>query len=234
MFTRSTLLIALLVLSPTIAIAQQASQDFEPEDGLFASYYEDPYAATVARELLGGDRYRQCQMLLIPSFSNEHAVYLVRGEDQTAKVVFREFEKQLWPEMQRAFAKEFPKQPPTTVQETQLIEKLAKKTRRLEAPVTKGIADLLEQACAQVLARVRYAPDTRIGLDGVRYHAAHFQIGFGYRAGTVWSPEKGTIAADFIELAETLAAFARAPAADHSKIENTLTQQGQQLLVRIR
>jgi hypothetical protein len=234
MLTRSALLKVLLVLLPSTICAQQASQDFEPEDGLFALYGESPYAATVARELLAGDWRRHCQMLFVPSFSNEQAVYLVRDETQTAKVVFREFEKQLWPVMQRAFAKEFPKQPPTTVQETQLIEKLAKKTRRLEAPVTKGIADLLDQVCAQVLARVRYAPDTRIGLDGVRYHAAHFQIGFGYRAGTVWSPEKGTIAADFIELAETLAAFPRAAAADRSRIESALTQQAQQLLSRMR
>ena len=115
-----------------------------------------------------------------------------------------------------------------------MIEKLHKVTRRLEAPITRGTADTLEQVCGKVLARVRYTPDLRIGLDGVSYHAAHFQIGFGYRAGKVWSPAKGTIASDFVELAETLTTLARAAPADRSTVENTLTRQAERLLERVR
>jgi hypothetical protein len=148
--------------------------------------------------------------------------------------VFRVFEKQLGPEMQNAFRKGFPTSVPTKMQESQLIERIEKRTRRLEAPITKETADILDEVCGKVLARVRYAPVIVIGLDGVSYHAAHFQIGVGYRAGKVWSPAKGTIASDFVELTETLATLTQGAVADRSKIEATLTQQAQRLLDRLR
>jgi hypothetical protein len=214
------------------AFGQQQFQDFEPEDGQFAFYSDNLYAlyaSTVASELLAGDLVRKCQMLVTPSFSAEHAVYLIRSEnDRTAKVVLREFEKHWWPEFQGAIAKASKDSIP------QVIAKVSKPTRRLEAPITKGTADRLEEVWAEMLSRVRYRPETRMGLDGTTYHAAHFEINVGYRAGRTWSPDKGTFAFDLVDLAATLASLPRSPASERLRIEAALMQRADSLLARLR
>src|SRR4051794_9263211 len=73
-----------------------ASEGLEPEDGVFAGYGPPtPYELLVRQALLGDDRYRLCQMVYLPSFRQESAVYITHEEGKEFVVVSRTLKKQI-------------------------------------------------------------------------------------------------------------------------------------------
>lgn len=99
------LVIALLVFNAGPGDAGQVQVDgLEPEEGLFAGHSEPaPYELVLRRALFGEDHYRLCQLVVLPSFAPEAAVYMTRGEKRgsTFTVISRTLKKQLWGKMMK-------------------------------------------------------------------------------------------------------------------------------------
>ncbi len=76
---------------------EYGSEFLEPEQGVWASFPStDPYYVRASDLLLGEHLFRKCQMVFLPSFQNEAAVYIVREEGAPAVVVSKELRPQLW------------------------------------------------------------------------------------------------------------------------------------------
>src|SRR5438445_2038734 len=84
------------------SIAGQPTPDLEPEQGIF-SVGDYPYHAAVADVLLASDKYRKCQVVFMPSFRVESAVYFVRDEVKLQpgkiNIVVVEMKQPLWTDM---------------------------------------------------------------------------------------------------------------------------------------
>ena len=88
-----------------------------------------------------------------------------------------------------------------------------------------------------MLARVRYpkVPDEiTLGLDGINYHISHYQKYVGFRAGTTWSPEKGSNTGVLVVLTEELRQYAIADEKKRSQIEISITNKAKTLLEKLK
>lgn len=176
----------------------------------------DPYSLALRDALLGAHSYRQCQLLVAPSFEAEYAVYFVREEDESATAVSRAFASQLWARLTTELERVSKK--PGTYQLDAASKRAALKRMRAPAIQTRrahldaGTAALLSGICRDVLLQVRYPKEPSAGLDGTSYHAAHWEPGL-VLSGTAWSPEDDTLAGEFVAMELALKAFAEAPEA---------------------
>jgi hypothetical protein len=212
----------------------------EPEDGAF-SIDSEPYERLLGDLLLGRERRPHCQMVIVPSFSSESAVYVLEGDEQTnttAKIVSTEIEHHLWSAMTTELQKTARNgsfSMSATSQEAALA-KLSPKVLRNEADVDPGTAKLLAQVWRKMLSRVAYPPDdlVRIGLDGETYHAAHCENGRGCRSGRTWSPSEGAVAFDFVQLALEMQRYARAKTDEERKhLRGRINTKARALLSRL-
>jgi hypothetical protein len=79
--------------------------ELEPSLGYFSEVDRtDPYEAALREALVGEHRYRECQMVVLPSFEREWVVYIVREKDAPAQVLFKRFKRPLWDEMQNVMS----------------------------------------------------------------------------------------------------------------------------------
>ena len=193
--------------------------DFQPEDGEFVGRETDDHYRLISQALLGEHSHRKCQMLFLPSFAPEGAVYVVRfPEDASGLVVVKEFELDSRPALLDA----------------QSLDTPYTRVQRWEARLEGKDADLLETLWVTMLSRVHYEEEPTGGFDGVEYHAAHFARGFGYRSGKTWSPHSGTLASDFIAVAEELQEFAKEKEVEREVVRRRLMAKAGALLERTR
>jgi hypothetical protein len=208
-----TLLVAIIILivNLRLSLSGQRPDHLEPEEGSFAGRIFEPYDAAVAVALLGEHNFRKCQMLIIPSFSPENVVYVVRERGASAKVIAKQLEQNLWAVMNDVLsdggrANSYEETPEA---QQRALGKIDKKVKRWEREIDQKTADDLEKVWRMVLSRVQYGDNDTIGLDGETYHIAHFERGIGYRTGTTWSPSNGSLLARFVQLGSALRDFAR-------------------------
>jgi hypothetical protein len=207
--------------------------DLEPEEGVFAGHSApDPYELVLRRALLEGDHYRLCQLVVMPSFSSEAGVYMIRGEKRGSSftVISRTMKKQLWSRMMKELEKQCEGNSISLDAASQSIalQKLRAavdtRTATLDAPTSERLA----RVCATVLRRVRYPRVASVGTDGTTYHAGTWVPG-AFLAGKTWSPEEGTLAASFVDLELALKAYAEAPALQQSAAKENLVQAAEQV-----
>jgi hypothetical protein len=184
----------------------------EPEVGSYAGHgAPEPYELALRQALLGDDAYRLCQVLAVPSFSEEWAVYMVRA-DKPGKgytVIARTMTRQLWSAMMRGIEKNAGTKSYSIGGQAQAaaLKSIRATTRDASVSLDTSLAQRLDRVCTAVLKRTRYPADPGGGLDGTTYHAGHWVIGAFY-SGQTWSPDPGTLDADFVALGEALRRFA--------------------------
>ena len=207
-------LIAGCVLGWSLTVLVVRADGLEPETGVFAGYGPpDPYDLLLRRTLLQDDNYRLCQMVTIPSFFKESAVYMLRQSDGTATVVSRTLKSQLWGKMQKRIQKAS-KDPDSyslgAESQAAALQGLIPKVESHIAPLDSETAALLADTCRAVLLQVHHIEKTSTGFDGTTYHAGHWVPG-AFLSGTTWSPKEGTIASEFVAMEEVLKSFADSP-----------------------
>jgi len=232
----------LLVFAAFVAGASAVSpQELRPSDSVFAGEgLPLTYQLAIRDGLLGEPAVRRCQLVAIPSFSQEWVVYIVRAKDGGPRVIWKRFRQQLY---RRLFAP--PPPPPPPGQETRTSELAApaqaaalpdpvSQVESASAPIDPALSDLLHQVWWQLLGRVSYASSPG-GLDGTIYFVSDWSsesVG-GFRSGTTWSPEAGSRPAALVDLAERMADLARARTdAERRQIEQELRIASQALLRR--
>jgi hypothetical protein len=213
-----------------------AAEYLEPEVGVFAGYVgPEPYELVLRRALLAGDYYRLCQLVTIPSFSQESAVYVVRGQDGSVNVVSRTLRVQLWTSMLKEMQKTAKNKAVSldAVAQSLALEELrtAIDTHRVSLDTTT--AEMVLGLCRDVLLLTQYPETPTAGADGTTYHAGHWIQGAFLGAHT-WSPKTGTLAGDFVAMEVALQAYADSTPERRTRAKADLITKAQLLAARLK
>lgn len=146
---------AVILLHVAPAQAGTRAADLEPERGYWGKD-DDAYAGAVADVLLGATRARKCQMVFLPSFEPESAVYLVRGRGRAhgpATVMATEAERPIWSEAER-FSKLAREGSITLAEDSSrgALARVSRTARKVTATLDAATATLLERVWERLLA----------------------------------------------------------------------------------
>jgi hypothetical protein len=100
------------------------------------------------------------------------------------------------------------------------------------APLDHGTGLRLSKLCLASLTS-RTEGCGRRGMDGVWYHVAHPQTAHSYAMASFWSPRQGTVASDFVRVAEALRNYATVPATLRSPAWLALQEAANSLSTRL-
>jgi hypothetical protein len=227
---RASLLTAVLLLGS----AARAQDDLTPEEGTFAGYQApEPYRLVLREALLGEEHYRLCQVVTIPAFTAEWAVYMIRNDPGDFTVISRTVKHHFWDQMMKSLARE--KNGSHKFDGPSQAAALAKIDRAVvtrTAPLDQPTAKLLDRLCARVIRRARYPRKPISGFDGVQYHVATWGLG-GFPSAKTWSPKKGTLPADFVELEEALKRLTEVEEGARAKVVAELRERAGRLNARL-
>lgn len=226
------------VMGATYAISGTPTSHLQPEEGIFGFKMLDPYFEAVSDRLLSASRYRNCQAVFMPSFSQESAVFLERDNDRAVSVVVaKQMERQLWAEM-NAFIKArsgvIGDHRTWADDQRTALHQIESVIVTRKAQIDEKTADVLESVWSGMLARVKYPEKANLGLDGETVHFANFIPKFGYQTGKVWSPHKGTPSYEFVELAKALRDYPDVNEKNRSVAAQSLRQKAKALLSRLK
>lgn len=198
------------------------SQHLEPERGPFSDDLGIDYEVAAGRLLLTDSR-RECQLVLLPSFAAEEAVYITRASDGTAQVVTARVKGQLWGELQSWLRKQSKGREvvESSASWRRALDALKIDVDRATAPISPAVADELRLTWHAALMDTRHADVERLGLDGTTYSFAQWERGFGYRSGRTWSPKSSHLTGH-IALGNALIALARSDVRDRPRREKEL------------
>ena len=194
--------------------AHEIPQDLEPADDLFSSLNEpEPYDLALRAALLPPRGYLRCQLVAIPSFEPEWAIYLTREEGSAPRLGSRRLGSHLWAEMTSRISDNGRRGGYSLGPEAQTaaLAELKIEVETSQAVVAVETADVLETVWSRMLEGVHYPGTPWGGEDGVRYRASHWSRGLGFRSGQTWSPRDESRPHALVKLAEQMAAFAHRP-----------------------
>jgi hypothetical protein len=214
-------------------VADSSRGDFEPEEGNFGLSRPDPYEIRLHEALFAEDDYRVCQLVTVPSFKAESAVYITVHEPGPPLVVSRTLNEQLWGLMMATIGVQLGDRKSIgtgPAAQAAALAKIHASSDTDRAEIDQATVDILSRACESVLMRASYHGPTN-GVDGTTYHAGNWKPGV-FVAGRVWSPESGTIAKDYIALAESLRAYAVSAPSGRGAIKGELLAKAERLLAR--
>lgn len=184
-----------------------------PDESLFATYGELGYYVEVSRHLVPGI-HRDIQMVCLPSFERESAVYVERPNPWRPEgpfVVLAVAQRQIWD----AYWVSVPQRPGSNRLERVPATTVEVHVDRMKAPIDEDTVTLLAKLWDAALYEVRFPRldprKARIGLDGETCHFANSVTGYGYLAGQTWSPREGSRLAALIAVGRKLADYVRAP-----------------------
>ena len=222
----SVLLILLMMVST--ALAGFKADELQPSDDVLSEPISLGYYLALRRSLSAEHEYRKCQVLTVPSFAPEWAVYLIRDDTGPAQVVYKVLKTQLWLDMpyNRPQAEAGSNAPEANVTGEPSVE-------RTIAMLSAPTAELLERVWVSVLARVKYPETITLGVDGTSYYVSHWQRGLGVRSGKTWSPDSQSPAGALVALATALRTYALADVHQRGSIEIRLGQDAAALLERL-
>jgi hypothetical protein len=208
-----------ILAATLVACAGAMAQDLELEEGPFATVgLPSEQDLVLAKALLEGDRHRECQLVIIPSWVSPSAVYIVPGETGDVTVVSR-----------------------TRYRESVVLTRRGKWRINAEPFVVRRTAELdrptaarLGTMCRDVLLRARRPDMYTAGLDGTSYHAGHQVLRGPFLTGKTWSPQADTIAGTFVAMELALKAYAESPPEERTAARLDLLAKAEALGARLK
>jgi len=202
--------------------------DLEMEEGLFHASMVDGYEFAAGVALLApAHLLRSCQMVVLPSFTSERAVFIQSDEDGNPKIITTRAKRSLWPTWLDNLPQEHD---PSQSNHQILADAIARMGREIEtnqAPIDTNTSELLKTLWNRMLARVHFVALPRFGNDGTTFHFLD-----GHAAKT-WSPEAGTLAADLVGVGEAMIAFAEEGEDKQEEARLAIVKKATALLARL-
>ncbi|WP_394991852.1 hypothetical protein [Emticicia sp.] len=202
-----------------------AQEHLEPANGYFSSYkFQNKYYPLVRKYLL--DDFKNsplARVTILPSFLPEYVVS-VDSSKKEYFIICRIFNKQIWSNQDN---KNFES-------EVQKIEFKVKIEVELATLLNKLFFELTSQTRFPKFEYIEFnggkrRVPSRIGTDGTTYIFSVFQNGFGTRSGQTWSPNKNTLMAELIGIAELMVLVAK-----QQETENELYSKSEKLYNKIK
>lgn len=235
----------LAVLLPSTAIG--ADDRLQPTDAVFARYSADGYYLVLETALLSGHTHRQTQMVTLPSFQREQAVYIyeVRSEESRAakfEVHFVRVRSALWEQHAELLRKRF-EDPAARVrgyltprEQLDGLEEMNLEVERDTAPIGADTVKELQEVWNLATATVRparcRARNRGLGLDGSTFVFAHLGEA-GWVSGKTWSPEPKSLMSALVALGQRLERFPQLPEEERPTAERSLSSAAKRLLARL-
>lgn len=198
--------------------AARAADDAAPETGIFATVDDVRYLALVATGLVGNDKYRYAQTLVLPWGAPEWVVYLKEPpihdpdrDEKGCKIVLRSFHRNMRKIAAKTELTAHNKRAPQ-VCKGNVADK--KTTSAAEVVLDRTSCAALEVLWRKARAATRPPPiadEVVIPAHWVDVHFATFEIGFGYRAASYRSVRGTTKHEQLYQIALLLADIAKQP-----------------------
>jgi hypothetical protein len=176
----------------------------EPDSDPMEGAARAPYEAFLTQLFFGEHSIRKCQVLFIPSFQAESAVYVVwtSPQESTATVIVKQARKSIWYQMTKTDGENGHSDSLTPEAKLSKADSSITTTTR---PIGRELAAKLQRVWSLILSKPR-SPLRNAGEDGERIHVAQYEDGHGYR----WAQASGPGGArrlEFWDLAASLRAF---------------------------
>jgi hypothetical protein len=202
----------------------------DPEFSEFGSMRR--YHLVLRDTLLGPRDGHVCDVLVVPSFEREWAVYVQPQGNDVAVVTYAVMDTSLWGKMHHA-AEAAGGDGSQEALDAALV-RVPKGTEVKAAPLRAYTAALLERVWSEMLSRARERPaDGGFTLDGTGYYFLQRAGAGAWRAGGAWSPKAGTNTAALVDVVLALRRHAMAPPTDHATSEAKLVSEALLLLKRL-
>lgn len=217
----------MLALLATALLAAAPEDHLLPEKGMYADYGLGEYERAVANLLLLGPR-RELQMVVLPSFSVEEAVFVAQDHGKPTLVAVRA-KPGVWQalsDQQEADAQGKPyrtggKADAETLAKLKLGHELA------TAPLSQATYEVLKRVWKSALLDTHPTTAESTGTDGEMYHFADWNTGTGYWSGWVWTPSDATRMGKLVRLGTAMLELARAPADKRAVLDAALRKQAE-------
>jgi hypothetical protein len=202
-----------------------------PEEGSFAETASTLYTAALARLLLP-DGARRLQMVTLPSFEPESAVY-IREKWPGPQVIATRMEKHFWSAMmERVRAKEHGKSVTRPLDAFATLSELHPTIEVARAPIGEPLLGQLKLLWREALFATRHPARPLVVLDGTRFHFGASCREDGTLTGKTWSPPDGLRMAGLVDVGTKLALYAWAPEEQRAGLEEVLLADVSALLPR--
>jgi len=168
--------------------------------------------------LVPADSRPKSVVVVCPSFESEWAVFVSSGPEGP-QIVLRALRKPLAAESPReARSKNGDVQfiPIPGSIDPKAVAIAAKHVTQATATISRETASKLERAWQAALARVRYSEELRrmlAGADGTVYHFSQCSEQ-GCLTGRTWSPERGSVSQQLVEVGDAMRSYVAARGAD--------------------
>lgn len=194
-----------------LAAQVPASEHLTPSSGALTAYEPaDAYRERLHELLLGGQNYRHIQLVTMPSFEPEMAVFILHADDahDTPKVVFRKMRKNLHSLMsEQVMAMKGPPWSFRTEDGWPVLKRMRPEMDICEAQLDLLTFVALDALWQRALRSTAYGDGER-GVDGTTYVFADFEAGAGYMAGETWSPSAPSRLASLVDVGADLGVYA--------------------------
>jgi hypothetical protein len=176
----------------------------EPDSDPMEGAARAPYEVFLTQLFFGEHSIRKCQVLFIPSFQAESAVYVVwtTPQDSTATVIVKQARKSIWYQMTKTDGENGHSDSLTPEANLAKADSSVTTTSR---PIDRALAAKLQRVWSLMLSKppshLRYGHE-----DGEMIHVAQYEDGHGYRWALARSPG-GARRLEFWDLSASLRAF---------------------------
>jgi hypothetical protein len=228
---RAVLLVGIVLGASQDGFAGKLTEELEPVGDVFG---EGPrrYHVAVRAALLAEEGQRRCQMVVLPSFSPEWAVYLrtdmVKNE---YGIVYTACEASIWKRLMaeqqcaRSNTKRCAALRASWLQTDSMCH-----VERQTARVSAETVHVLDELWKNMLYRVRYDAGDSAGADGVAYYFSQWVKGSGYLSGKAWFPTPTSRLGRFVAVGERMKAIAVGADTERAVLEESLRISAEELL----
>lgn len=220
-----------ILLTLSLTIAGNAS-DIEIKDNLSPpmNVYDTPsivvpYLNSIRSKFNVNSANGTCYLLVLPSFSPEWLVYVVKEGDDKIYVNYSVFTKQYWGAINDATRK---KADPYSSSDMRIASKVIPNIKmKIESKIfhiDKTLYSLLEETWRNMLVNTSYSKYPAHMLDGTRYIFSYCANDYGCISGEVHSPDNNTRTFLFTELGEDLKALTVEKSTVSDNIQSTIVK----------
>lgn len=224
----------MLVSSLLVAMTLTAGEGdrLNVERGSFADSEAATYELAVARALLP-DACWQVQLVTLPSFEAESAVYITCPDFGPLQVVSRRLKKSLWDGFAQRLGASRNAGASIPAAELDAFRLPAPEVSVATAPISAATLARLKEVWTAALLAARQPAPHGLGADGVTYHFADWAQGAGMRTGWCWSPAEGSTLHALVQLGAELEEYVRAPQERRRALDEALREHASALLPRL-
>jgi hypothetical protein len=181
------------------------------------------------------------QLVVLPSFEKEHALFIQFNESTKPVVHLVRPTENIYSALKRIVGPKITAEKmKTDINSTdfrsfvELSKDFSVSVEEKSAAISNEAAEELSKVWAEALFRTAYERSTDVRFDGVTYHFSHWPKQSAPLAGSTNSPPQKTKMSDLVNLGDLLAKFVEADPTKQKEIEQKLIADSRKLLKRLK